>query len=227
MRGQVLKRDGADGPGVILGDDGRRFRFSQAQARNGAMLAEGAVVDFIDLGDEARDIYLIPPVKQAAPAAIRTSAATVSPLNAAVRSDGLWTYFLRALSRNYFQFDGRARRAEYWGFTFFMIIVLITALIIDGVISLTVFETDEYGNTVFIPVLTILFYLYCVIPGIAITVRRLHDLDMSGWMYLLGFIPYVGGLILFVFMVLDSKPEPNRHGPSPKYAPAQMVDTFS
>ncbi len=227
MRGQVLKRDGAGEAGLILGDNGQRYTYSQGQVRNGASLAEGAVVDFIDLGDEARDIYLIPADQAPPPAQAATLSGPLPPPLSPARADSLWAYFLRALSRNYFQFNGRARRAEYWGFTLFFIISLIVSIIIDGLVSVTFFGTDEYGDAIFLPIVAVLFYLYCIIPGIAITVRRLHDLDMSGWMYLINFVPYVGGLIVFVFMVLDSRPAPNKHGRSPKHGDAQMADTFA
>lgn len=227
MRGQVLRRDGAGEGGLILGDNGQRYSYSQGQVRNGASLAEGAVVDFIDLGDEARDIYLIPAVQAPLPGEVTTLSGPLPPLRSPARADSLWAYFLRALTRDYFQFNGRARRAEYWGFTLFFILALIVSIIIDGLVSVTFFGTDEYGDAIFLPILTVLFYLYCVIPGIAITVRRLHDLDMSGWMYLINFVPYVGGLIVFIFMVLDSKPAPNKHGNSPKYGGTQLADTFA
>lgn len=54
------------------------------------------------------------------------------------------------------------------------------------------------------------------IPGLAVQVRRFHDQDKSGWFILLGFIPYIGGLILFVFMCLEGTRGPNRFGPDPK-----------
>jgi len=64
--------------------------------------------------------------------------------------------------------------------------------------------------------LLILWALITLIPNIAVTVRRLHDQDKSGWMFLLVFIPFVGGLILLVFMLLDGTRGPNRYGPDPK-----------
>ena len=52
-------------------------------------------------------------------------------------------------------------------------------------------------------------------PAIAVQVRRFHDQDKSGWFVLLGLIPYVGGLIVLVFMCLPGTPGPNRFGPRP------------
>ena len=64
-----------------------------------------------------------------------------------------------------------------------------------------------------------LFALATVIPALAVTVRRFHDQDKSGWLILLQFIPYVGWLIVFIFMLLDGTRGPNRFGDDPK-APA-------
>lgn len=233
MRGQVLKADGADGPGLVLGDDGTRYNFTQAQVRGGSMLAPGQQVDFINLGDEARDIYPLGPAP-AQPQSVRAARVTPPPAAAirqpmpapsgagyarplAARGDGVWTYFLRGITRNYFRFAGRARRQEYWGYTLFNVLAFIVALILDAFISAAFYGTDYNGNMNYVPVLTMLWFLYQIVPSIAVTIRRLHDQDLSGWLYLVNFIPYVGGLILFVFMLIDSRPEPNAHGASPKY----------
>ena len=60
-----------------------------------------------------------------------------------------------------------------------------------------------------------LWVLGSIIPSIAVQVRRFHDQDRSGWMILLGFIPYVGSIIVFVFMCLSGTRGPNRYGPDP------------
>jgi len=60
------------------------------------------------------------------------------------------------------------------------------------------------------------FVLGSIIPSIAVTVRRFHDQNLSGWMYLLGFIPSIGGIIVWVFMCLDGTVGPNRFGHDPK-----------
>ncbi|WP_166041208.1 DUF805 domain-containing protein [Sphingosinicella sp. YJ22] len=69
-----------------------------------------------------------------------------------------------------------------------------------------------------------LWWLFTLIPNLAVTIRRLHDQDKSGWMILLAFIPLVGGIILLVFMLLDGTRGPNRFGPDPK-GPGH-TDTF-
>ena len=74
MRGEVLKADSPDGAGLILGEDGRRYQFSQVQVRNGSVLQAGQTVDFVGMGEEARDIYAL----GAAPAAAQAAASCSS-----------------------------------------------------------------------------------------------------------------------------------------------------
>lgn len=236
MRGEVLKSDSPEGPGLILGEDGQRYRFSQLQVHNGAILRAGGKVDFVATGDEARDIYALGGAQPAAapaygaPRQAQPQANMQTPLYAgaaAMPAESLWTYFTRALTRNYVQFNGRARRSEYWGYTLFFILSFIAAIIVDVIVSLAVMGTDEYGDPIFLPIFMLLFAFYSILPSIAITVRRLHDQDLSGWLYLINFIPYVGGLILLVFMLIDSKPAANKHGESPKYGSASTIDAFA
>jgi uncharacterized membrane protein YhaH (DUF805 family) len=105
--------------------------------------------------------------------------------------------------------------------------MIFLLLIPDSIITALAYGTMDPDRTEFIPIFTGLFYLYSIIPGIAIAVRRLHDRDLSGWLYLLILTPYIGGLILFIFMCLDSRRETNKHGPSPKYGADAQVDAFA
>lgn len=225
MRGEVLKPDDREGPGLILGEDGRRYLFTAARVHKGASLAPGNAVDFIPLGEDARDIYLLAaPAASPAPS-IRRPAQDVTAASA--RSDGLFTYYLRAVTRDYFKFTGRSRRAEYWSFLGVSIVLLTACVIADTYLSEAFFGVSIDGEPDFTPMTSALFYIYSIVPSLSMTVRRLHDQGMSGWMLLLNFIPYLGGLILFILMFFDSHRQPNKHGPSPKYGPAQTVDVFS
>lgn len=224
MRGEVLKADDASGPGLILGDDGKRYHFLAARVHKGAALREGAAVDFIALGEEARDIYALASAA-AVPPGLDTEAAYIPAV--ATKSEGIFKYFWRTLTRNYFQFTGRARRAEYFSYNLIFICILVALFIADVAISARYFGyVDGYGGSVW-PILSGVFFVYCLIPGIAVTVRRLHDQDMSGWLYLISFLPYIGGLIIFILMFFNSRLQPNKHGPSPKYAAAQTAQVFS
>lgn len=231
MKGEVKKPATETEIGLILGENGKQFYYQLSQLRSDDVLVEGQVVDFISLGDEARDIYVpdesTAPQMSGAPGISRTDLAYSSgPAGGSVQPmKNLWTYFTETLTRNYANFQGRARRAEYWGYTLFWWIALILAVILDLVLSFALFGQNEYGEPNIVLVVTILFLLGTAIPNIALWVRRFHDLDLSGWMYLLNFVPYVGGLILFVFSLIDGKPETNKHGPSPKYG-ADISDVF-
>lgn len=99
---------------------------------------------------------------------------------------------------NYVNFTDRACRSEYWYWILFIIIGLVVAEIIDTVIGKPIFYT--------------LFSLAVLIPNIAIGVRRLHDLDRSGWWLLLSFIPLVGAIILIVWFCSKGTDGPNRFG---------------
>jgi len=118
-------------------------------------------------------------------------------------------WFLEALTKKYATFEGRARRSEYWYFALFYFLVIFVLAIVDGV-------TGTLNEEVGIGLLSGLFVLATFVPTIAVTVRRLHDTDRSGWWVLLEFLPIVGALVVLVFMVLDSQPGANRFGPNPK-----------
>ena len=230
MRGQVLKADSNNGQGLILGDDGVRYSFSQQEARDGNRLVPGHTVDFVPTGGEARDIYLLGAGHAAAPSAAQPNyvhpANTYSP-PVTQKSEGIFTYFLRAISVRYFKFTGRARRREYWGYVLFSWLVTVMAFVVDIAIMASLSGMASGSDAFFFPIFTTLWVLYNIIPGISVTVRRLHDQDLSGWMYLLNFIPYIGWLIVLVFMFIDSRADPNKHGPSPKYGIRSTADTFA
>lgn len=117
--------------------------------------------------------------------------------------------------RRYADFSGRSRRKEYWMFTLGVVIVvafLMFLMILTGGFAA---EQAGGGSLLFFWVL-VLFGVAVFIPSLAVQVRRFHDQDKSGWFVLLGFIPYVGGLIVLVFMCLEGTQGPNRFGPDPK-----------
>jgi uncharacterized membrane protein YhaH (DUF805 family) len=130
--------------------------------------------------------------------------------------------------RKYAQFEGRARRSEYWLFTLFQVLVTFAIAILIGIASASTDTPDASGqdpNMVggLLVLALILFWLAMFIPSLAVTVRRLHDSDKSGFWLLLHLIP-VGGFVIFIFTLLDGTPGPNRHGPDEKgrtgYGPA-------
>jgi len=118
-------------------------------------------------------------------------------------------WFLQALTKKYATFEGRARRAEYWYFMLFYFLAVIALAIVDGIAGTF---SEEAGMGLF----SGLFMLATILPSLAVTVRRLHDTDRSGWWVLINLVPFLGVLVLLVFTVLDSQPGANRFGPHPK-----------
>jgi uncharacterized membrane protein YhaH (DUF805 family) len=121
-------------------------------------------------------------------------------------------WYLAALKK-YAQFSGRARRKEYWMFLLFNVIISIILAVIDN-------ATGSFSEAAGIGILGAIYDLAILIPSIAVSIRRLHDTDRSGWWLLIGLIPVIGAIVLIVFLVQDSKPGPNRFGPNPKEAAA-------
>lgn len=117
-------------------------------------------------------------------------------------------WYLKVL-RQYADFTGRARRKEYWMFVLFNIIFAIIAMILDNVLGLA------WGELGYGPIY-LLYALFVFIPGLAVAVRRLHDINKSGWMILVSLIPVIGAIWLLVLFVMDGTPGANQYGPNPK-----------
>jgi len=121
-------------------------------------------------------------------------------------------WYLEVLKK-YAVFSGRARRKEYWLFFLFNLIIALVLGFIDGAAGLADPQSG-YGP------LGGLYALAVLIPGIAVSVRRLHDTDHSGWWLFIVLVPLIGAIVLLVFMVRDSLQGQNQYGPSPKEAAA-------
>ncbi len=108
--------------------------------------------------------------------------------------------------RQYADFDGRARRTEYWMFVLYNIIFSVAANILDYLLGTDYVFGGIYG-------------LAMIIPSLAVTVRRLHDINKSGWMILVLFIPVIGIIWFLILMVTEGIPGENQYGPNPKEEP--------
>jgi uncharacterized membrane protein YhaH (DUF805 family) len=117
-------------------------------------------------------------------------------------------WYLKVL-KQYADFSGRARRKEYWMFALFNVIFIASAMILDTVLVVTIGELP-YGVFYF------LYSLAVLIPGLAVYVRRLHDIGKSGWMILIAIIPIIGPIWLLVLTLTDSNHGENQYGPNPK-----------
>ena len=117
-----------------------------------------------------------------------------------------------AVLKKYAEFTGRARRKEYWMFALINVLICVVLAVID--------VQSGMSNPMGLGVLSGLYSLAVFVPSLAVSVRRLHDTDRSGWWLLILLVPLIGAIVFLVFMLLDSQPGENRHGPSPKYAAA-------
>lgn len=111
-------------------------------------------------------------------------------------------WYLKVL-KNYAVFSGRAQRMEYWMFCLFNFIISIAIGVVEGLLG----------------TMGIIGLIYCfaiLLPGIGVSIRRLHDIGKTGWWLLIAFVPLLGAIVLLIFMVLDSQPGDNQYGPNPK-----------
>ncbi len=127
----------------------------------------------------------------------------------------------KSMFKKYAKFNGRSRRSEYWFATLanFLVIMIAYMLMIPAIVESANTGYMSDGMAVFMALVALAIFGYSIavmIPGLAMGVRRLHDVGKSGWFMLLGLIPYIGGIILFVFMVQDSQPGANQYGTNPK-----------
>ena len=113
-----------------------------------------------------------------------------------------------AVLKKYAVFSGRARRKEFWMFALFNAIFSVVAAILDYVLGFA----GEEG----LGLISALYSLALFIPGLAVQVRRLHDVGKSGWWIFISLIPIIGAIWLLILSVTDSEPGENRYGPNPK-----------
>ena len=115
-----------------------------------------------------------------------------------------------ALMNNYVNFNGRASRSEYWWFFLFTMILQFIALPIDIVVL--GYDMMDPGA---IQIVGTIAGLALFLPGLCVLVRRLHDLGKSGWWFLIALIPFLGIIVLLVFMVTEGEQLPNQYGEVP------------
>ncbi|MBQ3943110.1 MAG: DUF805 domain-containing protein [Elusimicrobia bacterium] len=105
-------------------------------------------------------------------------------------------YFTDIIFKHYFDFQGREGRKVFWLFTLNMFVVsFLLSLISTG--------------------LSTVISLLVLLPSLGLTVRRLHDIDFNGWWILIGFIPFIGSIVLIIFACLPGTEGENRFGPAP------------
>ncbi|UUC44284.1 DUF805 domain-containing protein [Flavobacterium cerinum] len=124
----------------------------------------------------------------------------------------MFDWWKKVMIDNYANFSGRARRAEYWYFKLF------NAFIVFGLWMSFLTLVIGYENRtagVFILGFIFLYTLATILPSLAVMARRLHDVNKSGWTYLIAFVPF-GIFVLLYYSVLDGDRRRNDYGEDPK-----------
>jgi uncharacterized membrane protein YhaH (DUF805 family) len=114
-------------------------------------------------------------------------------------------WFMKVVTQHYFDFNGRARRAEFWWYVLVVVIIAVILNVIDSIIHL--------GG-----ILGGLFTLAMLLPNLGVAVRRLHDINRSGWWILIAFVPIVGAILLIYWYAQPGAAGANQYGPDPKSA---------
>ena len=125
---------------------------------------------------------------------------------------GAFDYFKTCMTKKFADFDGRARRSEYWYFILFFFLVYIGLFMIAGGLA---FVSGILGGI--FSFLAIIFLVAAIIPSLAVAIRRMHDVGKSGWFIL---IP----IYSFILACTDSEPGSNEYGPNPKTGESDVTD---
>lgn len=112
-------------------------------------------------------------------------------------------WYLKAM-RSWTDFDGRARRTEYWMFVLFYFVPMLFLSFAEPFLGTL--------SSILLFVIIVVHF----IPGLAVAIRRLHDSGNSGWWLLIGLLPGIGFIVLLIFYCMDSSPGMNQYGPNPK-----------
>jgi len=116
-------------------------------------------------------------------------------------------WYFRVLKK-YAVFSGRAGRKEYWYFVLFNTIIGYVLSFIEGLTGI--------APNVDFSVLSLVYALVVLLPGLGVSIRRLHDTGRSGWWLFIGLIPLIGAIIIIIFTATGSQEGTNQYGPSPE-----------
>ena len=122
-------------------------------------------------------------------------------------------WYLKVMRDNYANFNGRARRKEYWMYVLVQSIIMIGLMILDSILGL---DFELQGISLGYGYLYLIGVIVHFIPSLAVLVRRLHDVGKSGWFYFIFLIPIIGIIWLLVLYCTEGQKEDNKWGPDPK-----------
>jgi uncharacterized membrane protein YhaH (DUF805 family) len=117
---------------------------------------------------------------------------------------------IRTVYQKYAIFDGRAGRPEFWWFNLYAVLTNVAITVVFAAFAVTV---DAMGEVAFHGVVALLWSLANLLPSLAVSVRRLHDIGKSGWWLLITLIPLAGVIIFIVWLCQKSDTGDNAYGP--------------
>ena len=197
MKGKILGFDKESNEGIIVGEDGNRYKFSTEEWKEGTAIYKGIEVDFDIQDSKVVDIYIATDSKSSQVAeSVFTNAANRNMLD----------IFVDVLKNHYADFDGRTRRRTFWLF------VLMNTLISFGLTMLASVGGD-FGSIML--GIWFIYWLGTLVPITALITRRLHDIGKSGWWQLITLVPIIGPIVLLIWLVTKSDPLPNKYGDVP------------
>ena len=204
MKGQILDFSIQEGQGVITTEEGRRYTFASAEWKEQSHPAKGQQVDFdVNEAGAAVGVY-IALGSQSTFAPGKKVQAVFADMDAKAKSAyNPFQWYLYSL-KHYATFKGRAQRKEFWFYMLFYMVGVFVCSLIDEVL----FDASYSGLQIF----ATLFSLGSLVPTIAVTARRLHDLGKSGWWQLLALIPVVGIIILIIWYASKGQDQENAYG---------------
>ena len=129
--------------------------------------------------------------------------------------------YYKSVLKNYANFDGRARRSEYWYYTLMNVIIVIALEILLGVGAMA-----SSVLAIIVGLLLIVYAIGTLVPSISVMVRRLHDIGKSGWWYFIALIPLAGPIWLIVLLATDSQEGTNEYGVNPKTGEVDLINTI-
>lgn len=195
MKGTVLDFSIQTNSGIISGEDQQRYTFIGSEWKEQISPQRGLKVDF-DINEKHQAIAVYKDL-------LTTHSTT--PINTETKTEDQYQFmdwFIKCL-KNYANFNGRARRKEYWFFRLAVFLLTLAMMIID-----TVLETEV--------IFTGLFTIAMLLPDLAVSVRRLHDTERSGWWFLIALIPIIGFILLMIWFASEGKNQPNLYGEAAK-----------
>lgn len=203
MKAKIVSYDSQSGHGTVVAENNKTYNFSSNLWHEQRLpnIGEEVEIETDIVGNISKISYGI---------LHKNYASTVPKSEPLIQNEGtsewqieenynFFDWFKKCI-RNYVNFRGRARRKEYWYFYLMAYIIYIVAISIDSVIG--------SDSIIFIGLAILVLFL----PSLAVTIRRLHDVNKSGWYYLLTVIPLIGAILLLVWTCTDTYPDTNKWG---------------